>query len=84
VLTLIAPEYGPDDVGRITWDWEPDGILAVTEHMGDGETYTEHYAPGEDDLYALGAYGWTWSADEDEGAEDAATAGHGNPVTGPS
>ena len=72
----------------ITHEWADDGTLVIhetygpdTDTPGEDAWSTDYLTPNDDGLYALGAYGWTWSADEDDGAEDAANRGVGNPIS---
>lgn len=62
VLTLLSADESTDPADRITWDWREDGALVMRDGQED-EPVVE--LPNTDGLYALGAFGWVWSEDED-------------------
>lgn len=81
VLTLIAAEHAATgEPDRITWSWADDGTLTVVETYAPDADQTDVYEPDADGLVTLGAGGWVWQEDTDDGAEDAATKGIGNPI----
>lgn len=63
VLTAIATAKAADeDDCTVTWDWTDDLALRLVETDGH-ESSVEYLTPDSEGCYALGNYGWVWTAD---------------------